>query len=725
MLYSRTMLWTVLFSLIVGLTSCAAPTPQEEIAAKNVIERLVGTENMDNISVKLVPKQGSCDSYHIVAKEGVLTIEGTSATAITYAAYKYLKNECKSIRTWSGEQMDIPEVLPDYTEKTTSPYQLRYFLNVCTFGYTTPYWDWARWSEEIDWMALRGVNMPLATVAAEAIAQRVWLKMGLTQEEIDAFFTGAAHLPWHRMGNLNNFDGSLPQDWHEGQIEMQHKIMEKMRSLGMHPVAPAFAGFVPKGFMDKHPEITFNFLEWGGFDKACNAYVIAPDSPYFEKIGKLFIEEWEAEFGKCDYYLSDSFNEMRLPVDKNDPTAKHNILTQYGEAIYKSIAAGNPDATWVTQGWTFGYQHDFWDKESLQAMLSKVPNDKMIIIDLGNDYPQWVWGTDLTWRVHEGFYGKQWIYSYVPNFGGKTLPTGDIQMYASASVDALNSPFGKNLVGFGSAPEGLENNEIIYEVLADMGWRTTPIDLDSWMQSYATSRYGGCSDAIEDALGILNNTAFAALRSYPRFTWQTVDVDKRRKSLYDMQDNLATAVQLLLSESDAYGNSELYRNDVVEYTALLLGYEADRYYHKALAYKEKNNMKAALSELDKVVTMLHKADSIISVHPRYQLGEWVDYARGWGNSPAQQTKYESNAKRLITTWGGWQEDYAARFWSGMISDYYIPRIEIYFSDSANRLDEWEETWITTDWKAPSIEIADPIALAKEYVEFVNNTRHEK
>lgn len=44
----------------------------------------------------------------------------------------------------------------------------------------------------------------------------------------------------------------------------------------------------------------------------------------------------------------------------------------------------------------------------------------MIIIDLGNDYPKWVWNTEQTWKVHDGFYGKKWIFSYVPNFGGKT-----------------------------------------------------------------------------------------------------------------------------------------------------------------------------------------------------------------------------------------------------------------------------------------------------------------
>jgi alpha-N-acetylglucosaminidase len=80
----------------------------------------------------------------------------------------------------------------------------------------------------------------------------------------------------------------------------------------------------------------------------------------------------------------------------------------------------------------------------------------MIIIDLGNDYPKWVWGTEQTWKNHDGFYGKKWIFSYVPNFGGKTPMTGDLQMYATSSAEALHSANAGNLVGFGSAPEGQE-----------------------------------------------------------------------------------------------------------------------------------------------------------------------------------------------------------------------------------------------------------------------------
>lgn len=688
--------------------SCGNPKSDIVKASEDVIVRTIGT--LDGITLQDIPSEEGKDCYEISAKDGELLVKGSSPSAICYAFNKYLRYACGSMVTWGGKHLELPETWPDWQEKATSPYQFRYFLNVCTFGYTAPYWDWNRWSEELDWMALHGVNMPLASVASEAIARRVWVKLGLSEEEADAFFTGPAHLPWHRMGNLNAFDGPLTSSWHEGQVALQHKILDKMRALGMEPVAPAFAGFVPPAFMEKHPEIKANQLLWGGFDLAYNACVLAPDSPYFQEIGKLFIQEWEKEFGDAKYYLSDSFNEMKLPVDKDDVAGKHSLLAQYGEAIYKSIAAGDPGAVWVTQGWTFGYQHDFWDKESMKALLSRVPDDKLIIVDLGNDYPKWVWHTEQTWKVQEGFYGKQWIYSYVPNFGGKVLPTGDLTMYATGSVEALNSPYSENLVGFGSAPEGLENNEVVYELLADMGWTAENIDLDQWLRQYCLSRYGYWDEGMQEVWKLLHGSVYSSLYSYPRFTWQTVVPDQRRKSLHDINDDFGKAAELFLDYADRCSGSQLYINDAVEFASLYIAELADRHYEKALK-KGRDTQK----ELDKTVELLKVADRLLATHPDYNLKLWVDYARAYGQDDVQKNLYESNAKRLITTWGGWQEDYAARFWAGLVRDYYIPRIQKYFSEEASELDQWEETWIMTPWTCSVEPYENPVEIALETI----------
>lgn len=700
----------ILAAALVALAGCSAPVESSQDVALGVVSRAIGST--ENVTFELVEAQDGLDCYDINASEGQLLIKGSSPTAMCYAFNKYLRSACGSMITWGGKHLELPGQWPDYSEQATSPYKYRYFLNVCTFGYTAPYWDWERWSAEIDWMALHGVNMPLASVASEAIARRVWIQLGLTEQEADAFFTGAAYLPWHRMGNINAFNGPLTEQWHNGQIDLQHKILDKMRALGMEPVAPAFAGFVPPAFMEKHPEIKANQLEWGGFDKEFNACVLAPDSPYFKEIGKLFIQEWEKEFGHAKYWLSDSFNEMKLPVDKNDTAGKHELLAQYGEAICNSILAGDPEAVWVTQGWTFGYQHDFWDKESMKALLSRVPDDKLVIVDLGNDYPKWVWKTEQTWKVHEGFYGKQWIYSYVPNFGGKVLPTGDLDMYASGSVEALNSQWNSGLIGFGSAPEGLENNEVVYELLADMGWQKENIDLDKWLEDYCRARYGYCDDKVKQAWKLLHGSVYSSLYSYPRFTWQTVVPDQRRKSLHDINDDFGRAVGLLLEASDSCSASQLYVNDVVEFTALWLGEVADRHYEKALKLR---GTEKADEELTQTVELLSVADSLLASHPNHLLSRWVNDARAWGEGEIAD-HYEADAKRLITTWGGWQEDYAARFWSGLIKDYYIPRIQIWFSDKAEGLNAWEESWITTPWTENTGAYDDPVAAAKEAVQ---------
>lgn len=707
-------------SIIGVFLLCSFKTPSSNTAnitvpAKKLIERQIGNKAKD-ITYQAIPSVDGKETFGVVAKGGKLTLKGSSAVAICYAFHTYMREACNSMKTWSGEHINLPKKWNAYVlENQTTPYTYRYFLNVCTFGYTTPYWDWSRWEKEIDWMALRGVNMPLATVASEAIAERVWLKMGLTKDEIREFFTAPAHLPWHRMGNLNTWDGPLSDAWQDGQIEMQHQIINRMRELGMEPIAPAFAGFVPMAFAEKHPDTKFKHLTWGGFDDKFNAYVLPPDSPFFEQIGKLFIEEWEKEFGKNTYYLSDSFNEMELPVEKDDVEGKHNLLSKYGESIYRSIAAGNSDAVWVTQGWTFGYQHSFWDKNSLQALLSRVPDDKMIIVDLGNDYPKWVWNTEQTWKVHDGFYGKKWIFSYVPNFGGKTLLTGDMQMYATSSDEALQSKKCGNLIGFGSAPEGLENNEVVYELLADMGWSNKAINLDNWLESYCTARYGAYPENMKKAWSLLRNTGYSSLYSYPRFTWQTVVPDKRRISKFDCSEEFMQAVELFLSCSEELKGSKLYVNDAIEFASYYISAKADKLYVNALIEDIKGNNTLAEDNLNKSISMLVDVDRLLASHPTCSLEEWVRLARDRGVTTVEKDSYEANAKRLITTWGGIQEDYAARFWSGLIKDYYIPRMKMYFSKQRSELDSWEEKWIKAGWHNTTIPFENPMNKAIELI----------
>lgn len=78
-------------------------------------------------------------------------------------------------------------------------FRLNYYSNVCTFSYSFVWWDWSTWERHLDWLALSGINLPLAHVGQEAIWRRVFENLGLSQMDADAFFTGPAFLAWYKI----------------------------------------------------------------------------------------------------------------------------------------------------------------------------------------------------------------------------------------------------------------------------------------------------------------------------------------------------------------------------------------------------------------------------------------------------------------------------------------------------------------------------------------------
>ena len=133
----------------------------------------------------------------------------------------------------------------------------------------------------------------------------------------------------------------------------------------------------------------------------------------------------------------------------------------------------------------FGYQRDIWDYETLGALVSKVPNERLLLLDLAVDYNKNFWKSEVNWVYYKGFYGKQWVYSVIPNMGGKTGMTGILEFYANGHLEALSSPNKGNLIAHGMAPEGIENNEVLYELVCDAGWSAQKIDIHQWLEMYS------------------------------------------------------------------------------------------------------------------------------------------------------------------------------------------------------------------------------------------------
>lgn len=666
----------ILAAAVVAVAAGCSSTPRKTV--EGVIERTFG-EVPANVRLVVTESSDSLDRYVLSAQNGVLTVEGSSPVAVCKGFHDYILENGHGIASWTGNRLDFPDYVPSLQRReSVSPFEQRLYQNVCTFGYTSAFWGWEEWEREIDWMALHGFNMPLAPIAGEAVLARVFESFGLSRQEIDEYFTGPAHLPWMRMGNMTQVDGGMSPQWHQSQIDLQHRIIDRMQSLGMTPVYQGFAGFVPKALKNHYPSADITVTKWQGHE----SYMLSPLDSLFSEIGTAFIREWEKEFGKGKYYLIDSFNELDIPFGEKGSQQRHDRLRHYSQTIYNSLARANPDAVWVMQGWMFGYSRDIWDSQSVEALLSGAPDDRLMVIDLAVDFNNYVWKNGNSWDNLDGFFGKRWIWSTVPNFGGRTALKGPLEFYLNGHLDALRSDSKGRMTGLGTSPEGVENNEILYELISAALWSDSEIDLGDFLSAYDKARYGEENPALKTFWDELRQSVYCNFTNNARFRWQQRPAYHRCPTM-NVNEHYFRGIESFLSVKDLYRGNELYEADAVQYAALYLAAKADCVLREAEHAAVLGDREGTLALKDKLVRMLGEADRLLESHPVLRLERLLGFAQASATNEAEAASFAKEAKRLVSTWSGPSlKDYSARVWSGLIRDYYIPRLDLYLTSAA-------------------------------------------
>ncbi|BAE70457.1 truncated N-acetylglucosaminidase [Xanthomonas oryzae pv. oryzae MAFF 311018] len=242
-----------LFAVVLGALLATPVTAMAAPPAQAVVQRLIGAR-ATQFEMRVAPRGDGADWYRIDAGGDTVRIAGSSQVALARGAYAYLGQAGAASMSWEGDRLALPAQWPAYSSgQVRTPFAHRAYLNTCTYGYTTPFWDWPRWQREIDWMALHGIDMPLAMEGQEAIWQALWREFDVSDAALAAYFSGPAFTPWQRMGNIEGYRAPLPQQWIDSKRVLQKQILTRMRELGMQPVLPAFAGYVPKAFAQAHP----------------------------------------------------------------------------------------------------------------------------------------------------------------------------------------------------------------------------------------------------------------------------------------------------------------------------------------------------------------------------------------------------------------------------------------------------------------------------------------
>lgn len=694
-------------------------------AVANLANRIGGNGTAKKFKFVLDPSLNSRQEVFVIgAEKSKVLIKGTTISAITTGLGWYLNNIAHINIAWnslnektvSGDAYaDLSSIpLPTETETHTSDAKYRYYLNTCTFGYSMTSWTWKRWQQEIDWMALHGINMPLQLVGLEEVWRKFLTmeeggkrKYGYTDEEAKAFVAGPAFIAWWAMNNLEGWGGTASgaksgyqnlagaggvQDdaWYVRQKNLAKSIVDRQRELGMQPVLPGWSGMVPTDFQSQSGFATRgNGGNWAG--DFVRPLLLSVNNSNYAEIAADYYKCLEEVMGESQYYSMDPFHEG----------GGAGTMEDY-KALYDAMEAAKDGSQWVIQQW----QWSATQKYSLTA----VPAGRLVVLDLFSD-------GSPAFDKYSGYAPQDAVFCAIPNFGGRSGLMGRLNNLTD-NYFTYKAKYA-SIKGIGAAPEAIEQTPVTYDLIFQLPWMGSKPDMKEWIKNYAAARYGTDNVVVQEAWellrqGVLNYGADGIqgpvedvwgarpnLDAKPASTWgKTINhaggtyTKARRQMLVDAVYKLISQQAALnLAAGSVYESNYLY--DLVEFGGaviadyaydLLLGIKAA----KTAAGNNFANDAVYKARRDAFLQLILDMDTFRGTNLNFRLGKWTQEARDAAEEVEDATTatpdwYEyNNARTILGTWsspGTNLTDYSYRSWQGLLKDYYYPRWKYYFENN--------------------------------------------
>lgn len=664
------------------------------------------------------------DFFELDQKGDKVVIRGNNYVSIATGVNWYLKYYAGIQLSWNGMTAQLPAVLPAVPQKERHETDLkyRYDFNYCTYSYTMAFWDWDRWEKEIDWMALHGINLPLAVVGADVVWYNVLTKLGYIKDEINEFIAGPAFQGWWLMNNLEGWGGPNPDSWYKQRETLQKQILKRMREYGIRPVLPGYSGMVPHNAKER---LGLNVSDpglWCGYRRPA---FLQPTDPRFNEIADLYYKEMSRLYGKADFYSMDPFHEGGNVAGVD--------LNAAGQAIWGAMKKANPKAVWVAQA---------WQANPRQKMIENLPAGDLIVLDLfAESRPQWG-DPESTWYRKEGFGKHDWLYCMLLNYGGNVGLHGKMKHVIDEFYKAKTSSFGKTMKGVGMTMEGSENNPVMFELLCELPWRPARFDKDEWLKNYTVARYGKADKAVQDAWLLLSNTIYnCPAKNTQQGTHESVFCGRPDYDVYQVSswsemepyykpEDIIRAAGIMLSAADRFKGNNNFEYDLIDIVRQAVAEKGRLVYPIMIdAYKAgEKELFAASSQ--RFLDLILLQDKLLAARPEFKVGTWIEKARNLGTTPEEKDLYEWNARVQVTTWGnrvaadeGGLRDYAHKEWNGLLRDFYYNRWKVWIDRQKAQLNgapvkaidfyAIEEPWTKQTNPYSSQAEGDVIEVAKE------------
>ncbi|KAL6281186.1 hypothetical protein ACE6H2_018067 [Prunus campanulata] len=644
-----------------------APPYVQVAAAHGVLRRLLPSHS-SSFDFQIVSKQCGGASCFMIKnhpsfrrrEDPQILISGVTGVEILAGLHWYLKHWCGSHISWDktggAQPFSVPKAgllsrVQDAGILVQRPVPWNYYQNAVTSSYSFAWWDWERWEKEIDWMALQGINLPLAFTGQEAIWQKVFL----------VIFCVAFIFPL--------WGGPLPQSWFDQQLILQKKILVRMYELGMTPVLPAFSGNVPAALKTIYPSAKItrlgNWFSVKSDPRWTCTYLLDATDPLFVEIGRAFIEEQLKAYGRTSHiYNCDTFDENTPPDD--DP----EYISSLGVAIFRGMQSGDNDGVWLMQGWLFSYD-PFWRPPQMKALLQSVPAGRLVVLDLFAEVKP-------IWITTEQFYGVPYIWK----------------------------------VGVGMSMEGIEQNPIVYDLMSEMACQHNKVDAKDKNRDVIVA-FPDVDPSFISILpeGCQPNENPVAGRAVLKEITDSFD----QPHLWYSTSEVIHALEIFIAIGDELSESNAYRYDLVDLTRQALAKYANQLFLKVIEAYQFNDAIGVARRSQKFLGLVEDMDTLLACHDGFLLGPWLESAKKLAQDEEQEKQFEWNARTQITMWfdntkeeASLLRDYGNKYWSGLLRDYYGPRAAIYFKYLTQSLEEggefrlkdWRREWIklTNDWQ---------------------------
>jgi len=629
------------------------------------------------------------EQFEIMNKGDKIVVRGSTLNALTSGLGWYLKYYCNSGNFWTVKRNPIPVPLPkvEGTVLKQTAMTNRYYYNYCCDRYSFRYWDWARWEQEIDWMALNGINIALVVIDRGAVLWKVCESYGV--RETANRYLGDGIMPQAQcFVQLHEYEMSQL----DRRVQLQQTVVARMRELGIAPMLDGFKGIVPKQLTETVQNVKFN--DGGVMWVVPKDPTIDPSDPFFEEFGTKYYQKQKELYGEQLFIGADPI------VEGSGPKIDYSDL---GIKVQSLILNAYPNAMWVLQGWQVNPRDE---------LLKNTNPQHTLILDLACEYrPQW--------RTRDIYSSTPWVWNICNNFGGRTGLYGNLDIIFDQQSEAKSLSQGNFLSGVGIMLEGIENNPVVYNALFESAWIDAKPDMRHWVQDYAKSRYGQRNEHTEKAWDILYEKVYSSTRT--SFVGTTINVMCRRPTLtmstaasatpYFTNAEIATAWDEMLTAADVLGDNDGYQYDLVDLTREILKNCALELYPKVIAAYQQGDRALFDRLTEQFLELFDDMELILSTRKEFMVSTWIERHRNWGKNEAEKNYLERWAKSMITVYGNRNvseaglRDYAHREWSGTMKDLYKARFEKYFDELRKATDknvepkidwfEFDEAWTKT------------------------------